>query len=71
MRRSPFGAVPPAAEGAFDRLRESINPDWIEAALEATAGLGAPWTRSENRNALAQTTAPARTMSAIPRTEKP
>jgi hypothetical protein len=45
--------------------------DGCEAALEATAGLGAPWTRSENRNALAQTTAPARTMSAIPRTEKP
>ena len=36
MRRSPFGAVPPADEGAFDRLRKSINPEWIEAALEAT-----------------------------------
>jgi Insertion element 4 transposase N-terminal len=36
MRRSPFGAVPPADEGAFDRLRESINPEWIEGALEAT-----------------------------------
>lgn len=36
MRRSPFSAVPAADEGAFDRLRESINPEWIEAALEAT-----------------------------------
>ncbi|WP_394829041.1 IS4 family transposase [Pendulispora albinea] len=36
MRGSPFGAVPSADEGAFDRLRESINPEWIEAALEAT-----------------------------------
>ena len=36
MGRSPFGAVPPADEGAFDRLRQSINPEWIEAALKAT-----------------------------------
>ena len=36
MRRSPFGAVPSADEGAFDRLRQSINPEWIEAALAAT-----------------------------------
>lgn len=36
MRRSPFGEVLPADEGAFDRLRQSINPEWIDAALEAT-----------------------------------
>lgn len=36
MGRSPFGAVLPADEGAFDRLRQSINPEWIDAALEAT-----------------------------------
>ena len=36
MARSPFGAVLPADEGAFERLRQSINPEWIEAALEAT-----------------------------------
>jgi hypothetical protein len=28
--------VPSADEGAFDRLRQSINPEWIEAALAAT-----------------------------------
>lgn len=36
MGRSPFGAVLPADEGAFDRLRQSINPEWVEAALAAT-----------------------------------
>ena len=36
MGRSPFGAVLPADEGAFDRLRQSIDPEWIEAALAAT-----------------------------------
>lgn len=36
MGRSPFGAVPAADEGAFERLRQSINPEWIDAALEAT-----------------------------------
>lgn len=36
MRRGPFSAVAPADEGAFDRLRASINPEWIDAALAAT-----------------------------------
>ena len=36
MARGPFSAVPSADEGAFDRLRESIDPAWIDAALEAT-----------------------------------
>lgn len=36
MARTPFGDLPSADEGAFDRLRKSINPDWIESALEAT-----------------------------------
>jgi hypothetical protein len=27
---------PPADEGAFDRLRENINPEWIDSALAAT-----------------------------------
>lgn len=36
MARGPFSGVAPADEGAFDRLRESINPEWIEAALDAT-----------------------------------
>lgn len=36
MARTAFGAVRSADEGAFDRLRESINPEWIEAALAAT-----------------------------------
>jgi hypothetical protein len=36
MARGPFSAVPSADEGAFDRLRESIDPTWIDAALEAT-----------------------------------
>jgi hypothetical protein len=36
MARGPFSGVPAADEGAFDRLRESIDPAWIEAALEAT-----------------------------------
>jgi hypothetical protein len=41
------------------------------ASREATAGLGAPWTSSEKTKANAQTTAPARTMSAMPRTGGP
>jgi hypothetical protein len=32
----PFIVETSADEGAFDRLRASIDPDWIEAALEAT-----------------------------------
>lgn len=36
MGRSPFGVALPADEGAFDRLRQSINPEWIEGALAAT-----------------------------------
>lgn len=36
MARSPFGELPSADDGAFDRLRKSINPDWVESALEAT-----------------------------------
>jgi hypothetical protein len=32
----PFSKMPAADEGAFDRLIESIDPDWIEQALEAT-----------------------------------
>ena len=36
MARTAFGGVPAADEGAFDRLRDSINPDWVEAALAAT-----------------------------------
>jgi Insertion element 4 transposase N-terminal/Transposase DDE domain len=36
MRRGPFTDAPSADEGAFKRLQESINPEWIEQALEAT-----------------------------------
>src|SRR5258708_18591604 len=36
MARGPFSGLPSADEGAFNRLRSSIDPDWIEAALEAT-----------------------------------
>ncbi len=36
MARGPFSGLPSADEGAFDRLRKSINPVWIEEALEAT-----------------------------------
>ena len=36
MARSAFGGLPSADEGAFDRLRDSIDPNWIEAALAAT-----------------------------------
>jgi hypothetical protein len=36
MSRSPFGAVLPADKGAFERLRRSINPAWIDEALEVT-----------------------------------
>ena len=36
MHRGPFSGMPSADEGAFDRLRESIDPAWIDKALEAT-----------------------------------
>ena len=36
MARTPFGELPSADDGAFDRLRKSINPDWVESALDAT-----------------------------------
>lgn len=36
MASSPFSGTPSADEGAFKRLVASINPEWIEAALEAT-----------------------------------
>ena len=36
MAPSPFSGTPSADEGAFKRLVASINPTWIEAALEAT-----------------------------------
>lgn len=32
----PFKGFPRADEGAFDRLRQSLDPDWIDEALEAT-----------------------------------
>jgi hypothetical protein len=32
----PFRGLPSADEGAFERLRNSIDPDWIDEALEAT-----------------------------------
>jgi Insertion element 4 transposase N-terminal len=36
MARGPFTGTPSADEGAFDRLKASIDPKWIEEALEAT-----------------------------------
>ncbi len=36
MARGPFSGTASADEGAFDRLVASINPKWIEQALEAT-----------------------------------
>lgn len=36
MARKAFGVGSRVDEGAFDRLRESIDPRWIEEALEAT-----------------------------------
>ena len=36
MARGPFTGAPSADEGAFERLRASIDPSWVEAALEAT-----------------------------------
>lgn len=36
MARGIFAGVAAADEGAFDRLRKSIDPEWIDAALQAT-----------------------------------
>ena len=36
MGRRLFNVLGSADEGAFDRLRKSLNPDWVEQALEAT-----------------------------------
>ena len=36
MGRGPFGYLPSADEGAFDRMCASLDPEWVEAALEAT-----------------------------------
>lgn len=36
MARKPFAGVASEDEGAFDRLRSSIDPCWIDEALEAT-----------------------------------
>jgi hypothetical protein len=36
MLRGPFTGMPAADEGAFDRLRASIDPAWIDEALEVT-----------------------------------
>ena len=36
MARGAFSVVAAADEGAFDRLRDSIDPAWIDEALEAT-----------------------------------
>jgi len=36
MARGPFTGAPSADEGAFERLKSSIDPKWIEDALDAT-----------------------------------
>jgi hypothetical protein len=36
MARGPFSGLPSADEGAFDRLRSSIDPEWVDTALKAT-----------------------------------
>ena len=36
MGRRLFNVLGSADEGAFDRLRKSLNPEWIDQALEAT-----------------------------------
>lgn len=36
MARGPFSGAPSADEGAFERLKASIDPVWIEEALQAT-----------------------------------
>ncbi len=36
MARGPFSGTPSADEGVFDWLKASIDPAWIEEALEAT-----------------------------------
>jgi hypothetical protein len=36
VAQNPFLSIPPIGEGAYERLRASIDPDWIDAALAAT-----------------------------------
>ena len=36
MARGVFNVLGSADDGAFDRLRKNLNPDWIDEALEAT-----------------------------------
>lgn len=36
MVQSRYLSIPPVDEGAYERLRASIDPDWIDAALAAT-----------------------------------
>lgn len=36
MAPRPFAGLPSADEGAYERLKASIDPQWIEEALEAT-----------------------------------
>jgi Insertion element 4 transposase N-terminal/Transposase DDE domain len=36
MARGVFNVLGSADEGAFDRLRKNLNPDWVEQALDAT-----------------------------------
>jgi hypothetical protein len=36
MGRGPIGYLPSGDEGAFDRICKSLDPAWVEAALEAT-----------------------------------
>ena len=36
MARGLFNVLGSADEGAFDRIRRSLNPDWIDEALAAT-----------------------------------
>lgn len=62
MARGPFSAVPTADERAFDRLRESIDPAWIEAALEATGKL---WAMASARSFGMASTAPPSCCSRI------
>jgi hypothetical protein len=37
MGRGVLKVLGSADEGAFDRIRRSLNPNWIDEALEATA----------------------------------
>jgi hypothetical protein len=36
VAQNRFLSIPPVDEGAYERLRASIDPDWIDAALAAT-----------------------------------